>query len=87
LEDGVLKYASHIIAVRDNDDILKRKAAENPPAYRDAQSARELYEVWKRTYESDYATRGIFEPDVQSCQIGKAKYTQRGRGRCCKRLF
>jgi hypothetical protein len=33
LEDGVLKYASHIIAVRDNDDILKRKAAENPPAY------------------------------------------------------
>lgn len=75
LEDGALKYASHIIAVRDNDDILKRKAAENPPAYRDADSAKELYEVWKRTYECDYATRGIFEPDVQPYQIGKAKYT------------
>lgn len=75
LEDGALKYASHIIAVRDNDDILKRKAAENPTAYRDADSAKELYEVWKRTYECDYATRGIFEPDVQPYQIGKAKYT------------
>lgn len=75
LEDGALKYASHIIAVRDNDDILKRKAAENPSAYRDADSAKELYEVWKRTYECDYATRGIFEPDVQPYQIGKAKYT------------
>lgn len=75
LEGGALKYASHIIAVRDNDDILKRKAAENPPAYRDADSAKELYEVWKRTYEGDYATRGIFEPDVQPYQIGKAKYT------------
>lgn len=75
LEDGALKYASHIIAVRDNDDILKRKAAENPPAYRDADSAKALYEAWKRTYESDYATRGIFDPDVQPYQIGKAKYT------------
>lgn len=75
LEDSALKYASHIIAVRDNDDILKRKAAENPPTYRDADSAKELYEAWKRTYESDYATRGIFEPDVQPYQIGKAKYT------------
>jgi len=75
LEDGALKYASHIIAVRDNDDILKRKAAENPPTYRDADSAKALYEAWKRTYESDYATRGIFEPDVQPYQIGKAKYT------------
>jgi type I restriction-modification system DNA methylase subunit len=75
LEDGALKYASHIIAVRDNDDILKRKAAENPPTYRDADSAKALYEAWKRTYESDYATRGIFEPDVQPYQIGEAKYT------------
>lgn len=75
LEDGVLKYVSHIIAVRDNDDILKRKAAENPPTYREADSAKGLYEVWKRTYDADYATRGIFEPDVQPYQIGKAKYT------------
>ncbi len=75
LEDSVLKYASHIIAVRDNDDILKRKAAENPPTYRDADSVKDLYVVWKRTYENDYATRGIFEPDVQPYQIGKAKYT------------
>jgi type I restriction enzyme M protein len=75
LENGALKYASYIIAVRDNDDILKRKAAENPPTYRDSDSAQALYEAWKRTYESDYATRGIFEPDVQPYQIGKAKYT------------
>jgi len=75
LENGALKYSSYIIAVRDNDDILKRKAAENPPTYRDSDSAKALYEAWKRTYESDYATRGIFEPDVQPYQIGKAKYT------------
>jgi type I restriction-modification system DNA methylase subunit len=75
LEDGTLKYASYIIAVRDNDDILKRKAAENPPTYRDSDSAKALYEAWRRTYESDFTTRGIFEQDVQPYQIGKAKYT------------
>jgi len=69
LEDGVLKYTSYIIALRDNDDILRRKAAENLPTYRDADSAKALYEAWKRTYESDYATRGIFEPDIQPYQI------------------
>jgi type I restriction enzyme M protein len=75
LENGALTYASYIIVVRDNDDMLKRKAAEHPPTYRDSDSANALYEAWKRTYESDYVTRGIFEPDVQLYQIGKAKYT------------
>ena len=70
LEDGALKYASYIIAVRDNEDVLKRK--KNPPTYRDSDSA---YEAWRRTYESDFTTRGIFEQDVQPYQIGKAKYT------------
>lgn len=75
LDDGVLKYASHIISTLDNPDILKRKAAENPLTYSGADSAKELYKVWKLTYECDYATRGIFESDVQPYQIGKAKYT------------
>lgn len=76
LEDGALKYVSNIISVRDNIDIIKRKAVEKPPTYRGAASAKDLYEVWKATYESDYATRGIFEIDVQPYQIGKAKYTE-----------
>jgi len=75
LEDGVLKYSSHIITLRDNDEILKRKAAESPRAYRDAESARELYEVWRRTYVCDFTTRGIFESNVQPYEIGKPKYT------------
>lgn len=74
-EDGVLKYTSHITTVRDNDDILKRKATENPSTYRDAETAKALFETWKRTYECDYSTRGIFESDVQPYKIGKAKYT------------
>lgn len=74
LEDNTLKYASQIIAVRDNEDILKRQAVENPLTYREADSARELYKTWHTTYKSDYATRGIFEPDIQPYQIGKAKY-------------
>lgn len=74
LEDNTLKYASQIIAVRDNEDILKRQAFENPLTYREADSARELYKTWHTTYKSDYATRGIFEPDIQPYQIGKAKY-------------
>ena len=69
LEDGALKYASYIIAVGDNDDVLKRK--KNPPTYRDSNSD---YEAWRRTYESDFTMRGIFEQDVQPYQIGKAKY-------------
>jgi len=69
LEDGALKYASYIIAVGDNDDVLKRK--KNPPTYRDSNSD---YEAWRCTYESDFTMRGIFEQDVQPYQIGKAKY-------------
>jgi len=43
LENGVLKFASHIIAVRDNEEILKCKAEENPSAYCDADSAKGLF--------------------------------------------
>ncbi|MEM3265751.1 MAG: restriction endonuclease subunit S [Thermoplasmata archaeon] len=79
VEDNELKYKSYIIAMRDNDDILKSKKekGENPKAYRDADSAKELHKVWKYTYEGDYATRGIFESDVQPYQIGKRKYAIR----------
>jgi type I restriction enzyme M protein len=75
-EDSVLKTQSHIITIEDNNDIIKEKQKENPLSYSKADTAKELFQAWKHTYESDYATRGIFEPDVQSYNIGKAKYTE-----------
>jgi len=75
IEDGLVKYENYIISVKDNQDVLNRKGTEDSATYSNADSAKALYEVWKHTYDSDYSTRGIFEPDVQPYRIGKAKYT------------
>ncbi|MDR2155496.1 MAG: N-6 DNA methylase [Burkholderiaceae bacterium] len=71
--NGALVYTSHVIAHRDNPDYL----AANPQfrSFKDATDVKERFAVWRDTYKFDYTTKGIFEDNIQSYQIGKEKYS------------
>ena len=73
--DGNVRYLNHIILVQDKNEILELKKNENPISYNKATTSSELFQAWRRTYENDFYTKGIFETDIQPYQIGKTKYT------------
>lgn len=72
LEAGQVRYTSHVIAHRDNEKYL----SENPDfkSFQSATNVKERFAVWRETYKLDYATKGIFEANIQPYQIGKNKY-------------
>ena len=72
LEGGALTYTSHIIAHRDNNTYLD----DNPglKGFKTAGSTPERFAIWRDTYKFDYTTKGIFEANIQTYQIGKSKY-------------
>lgn len=73
LDAGALTYTSHIIAHRDNEKYL----SDNPlfKSFKSATNVKERHAVWRDTYKLDYTTKGIFEENLQSYQIGKDKYS------------
>ncbi len=72
LDAGQVRYTSHVIAHRDNEKYL----SENPDfkSFQSATNVKERFAVWRDTYRLDYATKGIFEANIQPYQIGKNKY-------------
>ncbi|MHB8281224.1 MAG: N-6 DNA methylase [bacterium] len=74
LDNETVKYQNHIILVQDKGEILKLKKNESPLSYKESTTSSELFQTWKKTYESDFYTKGIFEYDIQPYQIGKTKY-------------
>lgn len=70
-----LSYDNYIITLKDNEKLLEEKKDLKPLTYKDASEVEDLFKVWKETYALDYATKGIFENDIQAYHIGKNKYT------------
>jgi len=68
-----IKYISHIISHRDNEKILNDNTQLK--SFKDAGSMKERFKVWHDTYLLEYATKGIFEKNIQPYHIGKDKYT------------
>lgn len=67
----------YLINVQDNDEYLKQcKTTGNKgvKGFKEADTAKQKWEVWKETYSSDFATKGLFE-DSTAYIIGKSKYT------------
>lgn len=67
----------YLINVQDNDEYLKRcktTGQKNIKGFKEADTAKQKWEVWKQTYSSDFATKGLFE-DSMAYIIGKSKYT------------
>lgn len=72
LVDGTLIYTSHIIAHRDNDTYLDDTGLKG---FKTATDVKERFAIWRDTYKLDYTTKGIFEPSIQTYQIGKDQYS------------
>lgn len=75
--DGKVVYFSNIISLNDNEKLLQELADKKPLSFKEAKAleVEDIYKAWKETYNLDYATKGIFEDDIQPYQIGKQKYT------------
>ena len=75
--DGKAVYFSNIISLNDNKKLLEELADKKPLSFKEAKSleVEDIYKAWKETYNSDYATKGIFEDEIQPYQIGKQKYS------------
>lgn len=71
--DGKVESEYYLINVQDNEDLLAND--DKGKSYKDATNNKQLYSVWHDTYKCDYATRGLFEDDIASYQIGKDKYS------------
>lgn len=74
---GKLTYNSNIISLNDNVKLLEELSDKKPLSYKEAKAleVEDIYKAWKETYSLGYATKGIFEDDIQAYQIGKQKYT------------
>lgn len=70
--DGEVKPTYRLINVQDNEQLLE--ADKTAESYSD-KNDKQRYRVWKNTYQLEYATRGLFEDDVQPYHIGKSRYT------------
>ena len=75
LTDQQVRYQSYMVALTDNAKLLDEYKDRNPLAYAIAQDYKELYQAWRETYALDFATKGIFEDDIQPYLIGKLKFT------------
>ena len=71
--EGKIEQDYHLINVQDNEEKLANE--ESAKSYKDATNNKQLYNVWHETYHDDYATRGLFEEEIEPYRIGKNKYT------------
>lgn len=71
--DGKIEQQYNLINVQDNEE--KLASDDSLKGYKDAGNNKQLYKVWHETYHEDYATRGVFEEEIEPYRIGKNKYT------------
>jgi Type I restriction-modification system methyltransferase subunit len=71
--EGKVESEYYLINVQDNDKMLAND--DKGRSYKDASNNKQKYKVWHDTYKCDYDTRGLFEDDITTYQIGKNKYT------------
>lgn len=76
-EDDELKHTYYLITLKDNQQLLADLANKKPLSYEKAKllDKEDIYLAWTETYQQDYATKGIFEADMQAYHIGKTKYS------------
>lgn len=75
--ENKLKRYTNIISMVDNDEYLQTD--KSLKSFKDVQNENgdkeDYFKVWKETYQQDYATRGIFEDDIDAYSVGKTKFT------------
>ena len=74
-ESGDIASDYRLVRVEDNPDYIK--TLKKPKTFAAAKSgnAKDLFAVWRDTYKLDFATKGLFEPDIAPYKPGKTKYS------------
>lgn len=78
--DDQVKPDYYLISLNDNESLINelRELSDEPVlTYADSKlrNVEDIVATWKETYQSDYTTRGLFEPDIQPYYIGKKNYS------------
>lgn len=71
--DGKVKYYNKIINLQDNQEYLQKNNFTE--SYETAKDQKEIFEVWKNIYNSDFSDTGIFEDEIESYKVGYLKPT------------
>ena len=76
VDNKIIPYY-YVISVHDNEKLLEELKDKKPLSFAVAKAleVEDIYRAWKETYSLDFATKGIFEDDIQAYHIGKQKYT------------
>ena len=78
--DDQVKPNYYLISLNDNEKLINElsEVSDDPVStYADSKlrNVEDIVATWKDTYQSDYMTRGLFEPDIQPYNIGKQNYS------------
>lgn len=73
--DGKVVSDCRLVNVQDNADYLKTLPKARRGGYASATSNKQLFAVWRDTYQYDFATQGLFEKDIAPYHPGKNKYS------------
>ena len=74
-EAGDIASDYRLIRVEDNPDYIKTLKKPKTFAVAKSGNAKDLFAVWRDTYKLDFATKGLFEPDIAPYKPGKTKYS------------
>ncbi|MDL0146565.1 restriction endonuclease subunit S [Campylobacter felis] len=69
-ESKNIKYQNYIINMQDNEATL---AQSKKKGYKDANSNKEVFQIWSDTYAKEYEKSGIFEDEIAIYNITKLK--------------
>ena len=77
INESGIKRITNIISMEDNEKYLStdKSLKSFKQVQEDNGDKIDYFNVWKTTYQQDYATRGIFEDDIDVYTVGKKKYT------------
>ncbi len=82
-----VSFQNFIITTTDNQNLVEKfdKKPNKPLFYKNAANAKELFQVWNETYNSDYSTQGIFGDEFQPYNIGTKKISLNNLDKITKR--
>lgn len=73
--NGELHRNYHLISFSDNDEFLKQEKKSKRKLFKNASNAKEIFQVWKETYDCDFSPIGAFETDVEPFKVQEKRYT------------
>lgn len=74
-KDGTIERKYHLLTFKDNEEFLKDQKKKKRKLYVNSSNPKELYDVWKETYDLDYSPIGMFEDNSKPFGIREKQFT------------